>query len=128
MWTSTVALGRLTHESAVEIQRAAGEGLGQDARVTRIEIASPGDAAEVASQGIGASLVRHAERQAVRCRRRALLAEALCGGPGHHMLHHLGWREAGRHSGRLVAGAAWVDLVRELEDTPRAGNRAPGAR
>jgi len=65
-------------------------------------------------RGIGALLVRHAEGRAGLWRCRALLAEALYGGAGHRMLAHLGWSERGRHSGRIVAGAAWVELVSEL--------------
>jgi GNAT superfamily N-acetyltransferase len=67
-------------------------------------------------QGIGGSLVRRAERQALLWQRRALLAEALHGGPGHRMLCRMGWRERSHHPGRIVAGAAWAELVRDLEE------------
>jgi hypothetical protein len=75
-------------------------------------------------RGIGASLVRIAERHAELWRCRALLAEALFGGAGHRMLSHLGWRERGRHSGRLVTGAKWVELVRELDAQAPGPTRA----
>jgi hypothetical protein len=35
------------------------------------------------------------------------------------MLSHLGWSERARHSGRIVTGAMWVELVLELDaDAP----------
>jgi GNAT superfamily N-acetyltransferase len=79
-------------------------------------VAAPG-------RGIGGSLVRRAEQQAARWRRRALLAEALYGGPGHRMLCHLGWRERGNQAGRIVDGEVWAELVRDLEG-PRADHGA----
>ncbi|HWH09992.1 MAG TPA: GNAT family N-acetyltransferase [Solirubrobacteraceae bacterium] len=68
-------------------------------------------------RGIGRSLVCHAERHAALSGCRALLAEALHGGAGHRMLCRMGWRERGRHAGRIVAGPVWVELVRELDLT-----------
>jgi GNAT superfamily N-acetyltransferase len=87
---------------------------GTDGYLGGLYVALPG-------RGTGASLVRHAERHAASWRCRALLAEALCDGAGHRMLSHVGWRERGRHSGRIVTGGMWVELVRELDAA------APGA-
>jgi hypothetical protein len=88
-----------------------GGAYGTDGYLGGLYVALPG-------RGIGACLVRRAERQAVLWRRRALLAEALYDGAGHRMLCHLGWRERGQHAGRLVAGSVWAELVRDLEGAP----------